>query len=204
MSSKLILFSLALSATPADVKEVVDAIHRTFNVVNDDNGVPPAAVAAAQNSAPPAATGTGELDSKGMRWDARIHSSSKATNADGSWRGRKGLDAATKAAVEAEIKSTVAPTTVVNNLIPPALVAPAAPQLPLPPVAPLETPYTRFVQFITENTHSAENPTGRLTDAWVQQTLLAYGIAEGSLQNLAHRPELVETIHNAIKTALGL
>ena len=33
-----------------------------------------------------------ELDSEGLPWDKRIHSSSKNKNADGSWRIRKGVD----------------------------------------------------------------------------------------------------------------
>lgn len=51
-----------------------------------------------------------ELDSKGTRWDERIHSNAKTKNADGTWRKRKGLDDATYAAVMAQIGGGVALT----------------------------------------------------------------------------------------------
>ena len=35
---------------------------------------------------------TGELDSEGIPWDARIHSSSKEKVANGTWRNRRGVD----------------------------------------------------------------------------------------------------------------
>jgi len=199
--SKLILFSLAINATPADVNEVIDTIRRTFNV-EAEGTVAPAAALAAQNTnvvnLTPAATG--ELDSKGMAWDMRIHSSSKGKNADGSWRGKKGLDEATRNAVLAEIAATKSSAPAAQLQLPTLPATPAAlPQLPA-----IDTPYTKFVQFVAANTKSAENPTGRLTDEWVKSALLGYGIAEGSLPNLAHRAELIEPIHNAFKTALGL
>lgn len=44
-----------------------------------------------------------DVDSKGTPWDARIHSESKATVADGTWRKRRGVDDATFTAVMAEL-----------------------------------------------------------------------------------------------------
>lgn len=47
-----------------------------------------------------------EADSTGLPWDERIHSGTKATNADGSWRKRRGLnDEALIKAVEAELRA---------------------------------------------------------------------------------------------------
>lgn len=47
-------------------------------------------------------------DSTGMQWDGRIHSPNRTINADGTWRKKKGLDPATLAAVEAELKQSPA------------------------------------------------------------------------------------------------
>lgn len=50
-----------------------------------------------------------EVDSKGMPWDERIHSGSKAKVADGQWRKKKGLnDEALVHRIEAEIRAHVA------------------------------------------------------------------------------------------------
>lgn len=43
------------------------------------------------------------LDSRGVPWDERVHSSSKATNKDGSWRTRRGIEPAQLAKIEAEL-----------------------------------------------------------------------------------------------------
>lgn len=62
------------------------------------------------------------LDSRGLPWDERIHSSSRAINADGTWRYRKNVPDETKRDVEAELRGLVQAT-------------PAAPPVPiiLPP-----------------------------------------------------------------------
>lgn len=45
------------------------------------------------------------LDKDGLPWDDRIHSSSKAKNADGSWRLKRGVDTTLVTAVERELKA---------------------------------------------------------------------------------------------------
>jgi len=47
----------------------------------------------------------GELDVEGMPWDARIHSSSRNKNANGTWRILRGVDKAVLTAVTAELKT---------------------------------------------------------------------------------------------------
>lgn len=66
-----------------------------------------------------------EVDSTGIRWDERIHSANKATTGDGKWRKRRGVDAGTVAAVEAELRNA-APVPI--------------PQPPLQPVQPTPPP----------------------------------------------------------------
>lgn len=93
------------------------------------------------------------VDSTGIRWDERIHSSNKAQNGDGSWRKRRGVQEALIASVEAELKATAAPAAQsqpaplpmpVMPTSPAAAAAPAPvpmgmPVMPTPPV-PVEQP----------------------------------------------------------------
>jgi len=61
--------------------------------------------------APPivAAAPNAEVDSSGLVWDERIHAKTKATVADGTWRKKRGIDATTLAAVEAELRAATSP-----------------------------------------------------------------------------------------------
>lgn len=47
-------------------------------------------------------------DSAGIPWDERIHSKNKGTNADGTWRKKRGVSAAEVATVEGELKARAA------------------------------------------------------------------------------------------------
>lgn len=55
------------------------------------------------NTAAPQSPNPAEVDSKGMPWDARIHSSSKAKVADGSWKYKRGVSEEEVKLVEAEL-----------------------------------------------------------------------------------------------------
>ena len=72
--------------------------------------------APATPAAPPTASPAATVDSKGMPWDGRIHASSKAQVADGSWRMKRGVDYALVKQVESELRAAQA--------------APAAPMVP--------------------------------------------------------------------------
>lgn len=50
-----------------------------------------------------------EVDSRGFPWDERIHASSKAINADGTWRNKRGVDSDLLHTVEAELMQKTAP-----------------------------------------------------------------------------------------------
>lgn len=78
---------------------------------------------------PPATDPDSARDSAGLPWDGRIHSESRATIADGTWRKRRGVDDATYAAVMAELQGNAPP--------PPAepTAAPAEQEVPPPPAA---------------------------------------------------------------------
>jgi hypothetical protein len=61
--------------------------------------------------------GAPDVDSRGLPWDERIHASTKATNGDGSWRNKRGVDKALVEAVEAELAAS-ALTAMGGGLVP--------------------------------------------------------------------------------------
>lgn len=78
------------------------------------------------------------VDSQGLPWDARIHSSNKKKKADGTWNKRRGVQEMEIQAVEAELRARgpVAP-------LPPVAPQPIAAPLPAPVAAPAPvTPMT--------------------------------------------------------------
>lgn len=98
---------------------------------------PPAPVA--QPAEPPS------VDSAGLPWDARIHSESKATVADGTWRKRRGVDPELVKHVEAELRGEPAVTEASASVPtpPPPAPAPEAPvtaDVPPVPAPPAPTP----------------------------------------------------------------
>lgn len=100
----------------------------------------PTLAPAATVALPPApaavpASAAGERDSAGLPWDERIHSETRKTNADGTWRYRRNLDAGVKAAVTAELKLQYG-----QQVIPSQSVAAIANALQLPASAPSVPP----------------------------------------------------------------
>lgn len=182
---------------------------------------PPPAAPAAPPTAPPAASG--ERDSKGMPWDGRIHSSSKAKVADGSWRYKRGVDAAVIAPIEAEIRATLAaPAVAVGGAAPafgahpfqqpapvvappvaspvPAAPVAAAPVAPPPPAAPVAVPVAPATAMTYEALMASLPPkivSGELTASQMQEACEQYGVA--SIAALAQRPDLVPFIAAALK-----
>ena len=74
----------------------------------------------------------------------------------------------------------------------------------LPSAPPLNTLYTELVKFVADNTQSPANPAGRITADWLAEVLTYFGIAEGSLQNLAHAtPEVQAAVDAHLRSALA-
>lgn len=71
-------------------------------------------------------------DAKGLPWDERIHSSSRAVNADGTWRYRKNVPDETKLAVEHELRSFTVETVPTQEVV----TAGGAVEVPLAPIVP--------------------------------------------------------------------
>ena len=210
-----ILIALAFDASQQEIDAAHDTIDKLCgnpggidpSMIVADTGTStatPAAPASTATPVAPAPTATpvapapaATLDGDGLPWDERIHSSNKQLTDKGVWRARRNVDAAFKKKIEAELRGTIA--------------APAAPTLPgtnLPPMpgvpaAPAIDPnYTELVSLIAANTHSTQNPAGRITDEWVGQVIAHYGVPEGSLQNLAHSPDKVLEVLTYIKSVL--
>jgi len=89
------------------------------------------------------------LDKEGLPWDSRIHSSSKATIADGTWKLRRGVDPAEVEKVKAQLKELMAVPNVhadrvalVNEMVsagvklPEHLMGQSTVAIPTPPPAP--------------------------------------------------------------------
>jgi hypothetical protein len=138
-------FSLTVegeSASLADMK-VLREISALLNSTAPAAAAPSAPIPANTTPPAPAAADDGVpgdksgVDATGLPYDERIHASTGAKNADGSWRGRRGVDAVTKSAVEAELRARV-------GLPIPTVPAPAQsvapPPMPSPVPAPVPAP----------------------------------------------------------------
>ncbi len=153
--------------------------------------------------APPApAPGMAATDKQGIPWDPRIHATTKTFNADGTWRKKRGIEAATIATVEAELKALMA--------IPsPATAAPPAPTIPAPPAATQAAPpppvppaagpneaelRAAFVALIGKA--SAAIQSGKLQEHELASTCAFAGV--GSLPLLGSRLDLVPQVAAAI------
>lgn len=89
----------------------------------------------ASDPEPEPASASAELptfDANGLPWDERIHASSKALNADGTWRYKRGGDLAERATVEAELRGAA------DDIPPPPVEEPADDIPPPPPAEPEE------------------------------------------------------------------
>lgn len=73
-------------------------------IMTGNTGSAPPANADADNNGPADPTAPA-ADAHGMPWDERIHASTKGRNNDGSWKKKRGADAATIANVEAELRA---------------------------------------------------------------------------------------------------
>lgn len=83
------------------------------------------------------------VDKNNLPWDERIHASTKALNADGTWKKRRGVDDATIAAVTAELTGASAPQPETPTPTP-------QPETPAPVPTPVPTPATEVKQPIQQ------------------------------------------------------
>lgn len=214
-----------------DASKAVEAIREEvakFDVVqdalggNDDEvthgnpaeafGAPQAAASTAVSAPTPPVTSSVEtvsssasaVDSAGFPWDERIHSSSRATNQDGTWRYRKGIGNDVKAAVEAELRGQPASPPA------PAPAVPVAPQppssaptpSPAPPVSPPAAPVTGlppFPAFMTRMAPLAQ--AGKTSLTRIAEIAATLGVT--TLPELAQQSHLIPTLEAMVMAEVG-
>jgi hypothetical protein len=135
------------------------------------------------------------LDKSGLPWDERIHASSRAKNADSTWRKKRGIDEGTVALVEAELKALM------------MLPAAPAPAVPAPPAAIPAPPVSAAVvedrqSYVTLlSVASAAINAKTLTNEQLSAAVVAVGVP--SLPLLANRLDLVPQVMAAVKAIIG-
>ena len=202
--------SLASNASPQQVAAAKDLIDRIFGVQSAPGMTPAEAAEVLQDTATPAVVAAGTLDATGVPWDERIHSGSKGQTKAGVWNRRKNVSDADFARITAELLAVAGATPTAAAVAAPALPStPALPGLPgvaapaLPVAAP--TAYQVFVRdVIAPNLQSPENPGGKITSAWVDETLTGHYSVAGGLANLAAASDDVIAKISADFKALGL
>ncbi len=168
------------------------------------------------------------LDKEGLPWDSRIHSSSKATIADGSWKLRRGVDPTEVEKVKAQLKELMAvPTFVsVDDYTPTEVVqALGVPLPPAPVIVGVDLAAGSDTAVITQippapKSHylidqqpasvtltdligrmSAAIAAGKLTQASIAEICTNHGVSEFHL--LSNRPDLLPLIDADMK-AMGV
>lgn len=123
----------AVEQAPVDAAHVTQAERETVHAPLPDEEVVGNAFAGLPDLSLSATQAPGiEVDSAGMPWDHRIHASSRAKVADGTWRQRRNLDPNVLAQVQAEMLQVMGlPAPVVSAASQQEIVIPTAPTTPL-------------------------------------------------------------------------
>lgn len=160
-----------------------------------------------------------ERDKSGLPWDERIHAGSKTTNANGSWKKRKGVQESLVKTVEAELRAaypvassapplttaaadtTPPPTTAFQQAVAPTLAPP--PPVAVVATAPAPADANTFVglmqkvtALLTANTLSREQ-----VMEICKQAGAVGADGQGTLKILATRADLVPTVNSLIDAA---
>jgi hypothetical protein len=166
---------------------------------------PPPAAGPQLVPAPPAAGEpvAKEADSAGFPWDQRIHSSSHAKNANGTWRSLRGVSPSVVAEVEAELRQQYGIVSKADKQAPPPpppeppTAASAVPNaLPTGPIASAAVPASdiSFPAFVAKLSAAIQN--NKLTEAEFMQTAAFAGV--GNLSLLGQRPDLLPSVNAQI------
>lgn len=143
--------------------------------------------------APSGSVPAADRDVNGLPWDGRIHASTKTKNADGTWRGKRGVDDAEVARVTSELRGVAPP-------VPPAVISPAAAALPALALAAAPRAIT-FGELMVK----LQGPmiSGQLPKDKLQEVLTRYGCPAG-IPQLVHRDDLVPAVDAELCAMLGL
>jgi len=175
--------------------------------------VPPSANAAVI-AAPPQANPV-ELDSEGLPWDKRIHSSAKTKIASGAWKLARGIEPKVVEAVKAELRGLMATPAVGVSLSAAGLIVHNPPEIPkilelseviipTPPAPPashyLMTPIRHgFVDFIEDITKLLVSK--KLAQPEIIKACNDAGVAAPNL--LAARQDLIPQVAKALDTIVA-
>lgn len=185
----------APSATAPTVTPPATGPQEPANPTNAANAAPP--VAGAQTGAPTVNPADVEVDKHGLPWDARIHSRTKAKNADGSWRAKRGVQDILVKKVEAELRTAMGAGS------PAAPAAPAATP-PAPPAG--KGAFLQLMADVTPLINNETNPTGPLTQdllrGWAAELGLVNAAGTGELTMLMHRPDMIPAFRQLVDTYL--
>jgi hypothetical protein len=144
-----------------------------------------------------------QVDCRGLPWDARIHASTKAVNADGTWRAKRGVnDPAFVQRVEGELRQIMSAPAVPPLPTPPAFISQeaAAVGLPVAPAAPVAAVHP--LDFAGLMNKATELMTAqKLTREELEQCAQAVGLP--SIVGAVTRVDLVPTISAHIDTIVG-
>lgn len=136
-----------------------------------------------------------EVDSKGMPWDARIHSSSRAKVADGSWKYRRGVTGDEIKRVEAELRGPAH-----DDAMDAAALFTAPGIAPPPPSATSEPDLRKeFAQLMIRVAQA--KGAGKITTEEVTSVLAAHGVP--SLPMLSTRLDQVPAVAAAIDALIA-
>jgi hypothetical protein len=203
---------LPIDASKDEIKSAHDTIDNQFGIsaakvqahVVSTTGTVAADETETEDTETDTTAEAGQLDKDGLPWDERIHSSNQKLTSAGTWWAKKGVDAAVKAKIEAELKACTTSTAVTAG--PPTLnTAGNLPPMPGSNAAPQVDPaYAELVKIVADNMNSPANAAGRITADWLSQVLTHFQIPGGDLQNAAHAPQLVPPITAYLKEQLGL
>lgn len=141
-----------------------------------------------------------QLDKAGLPWDVRIHSSSKNTNKDGTWKAKKNVTPLETNTVTAELRNALANRTYLPGgmsaaapaipdtnmpLIPPAVHVQTPPAVPTPPAAAGAMTFPTLMQKVAPLLAQK-----KLTQENLQQCAVAMGLPAFSA--LGTHPELID------------
>lgn len=124
-------------------------------------------------------------DADGIKWDARIHSSSRELNKDGTWRKRRGVNTDLVTQVEAELRGAPA----VTGQIPYAPAPAPQPQPPAP--APTEMTFSELLDGVTKAMVA-----GELSQARINEALQSVGVQ--ALPHLLGNTSLIPAFREAL------
>jgi len=137
-----------------------------------------------------------EFDSMGLPWDSRIHSRTKSTSADGTWKLQRGIKPSVVEKHRAEMraaqnKQSSAPVAPVVKAAPPP------PQAAIPPAPPQSEDF--FVELMMRITRAIDAK--KLTMGHVTQILGRFGMPD--MVAARNFPEMLPAISNAVDEVIN-